>query len=49
MMEDDGGDMLESNSLQFVEGRLTLKSRSVFLAVILQQAVLIWLRWLPFS
>ena len=45
-MEGDGGDMLKSNSLQFVEGRLTLKSRLVFLAVILQQTVLIWLKWL---
>lgn len=47
-MEGDGGDMLKRNSLQFVEGRRTLKSRSVFLAVVLQQTVHFWLEKLTY-
>lgn len=35
-MESDGDEMPKSNSLQLIEGRLALKTRSVFLAVILQ-------------
>lgn len=47
-MGGNGGDILKSNYLPFVEGRLPLKSRSDFLAVILQQTALIWLKWLTY-
>lgn len=47
-MESDGDDMPKNNSLQLIEGRLTLKTRSVFLAVILHWDILIWLKCLTY-
>lgn len=41
--------MVKGNGSQFVEGGLAPKSKSDFLAVILQQTVLFWWKWLIFS